>query len=239
MNAAKQSSTEFSPFKLVYGCEPLTPAVLASEGPVETKSADALDMVEEMQKDLGMAKENIRKAQQQQAKYYNKHRRDVQFHKGDLVYINSAHLKAYLPADTKMKLQKRWLGPFPVADVISPLAYKLTLPAHFEIHPVVSIEYLKAHNASKPAFGDRGEPSRPPPVNQAQEYAIEAIIGKRYIGRKLHYKIMWQGYPVWEATYEPAAYLKQRVPDLVREYDAKHPVLPKSRRGKKRPTRDG
>ena len=136
LNASQQASTGFSPFKLVCGCEPLTPAVLVSEGHVETKSAEALDMVEELQKDLGVAKENIRKAQQQQAKYYNKRIQDLQFNVGVMVYINSAHLKAHLPADTKMQLQRRWLGSFPMLILLSHLlAYRITLPARFEIHP--------------------------------------------------------------------------------------------------------
>ena len=42
----------------------------------------------------------------------DKHRRDVTFHTGDLVYTNTAHIS--LAPGLSRKLAPKWAGPFPI-----------------------------------------------------------------------------------------------------------------------------
>ena len=46
------------------------------------------------------------------ARSADKHRRDVTFHTGDLVYINTAHFS--LALGLSRKLAPKWVGPFPI-----------------------------------------------------------------------------------------------------------------------------
>jgi hypothetical protein len=66
LNSAVSDSTGFSPLKLMYGYEPLTPV------------------------------EAIATAQQQQATQANKHRRDATFAVGDLVHLSTANFERWL-----------------------------------------------------------------------------------------------------------------------------------------------
>ena len=65
----------------------------------------------------------------------NKHRRDVTFEEGQHVYISSEHIA--LPKGYSRKLAPKWLGPFRVERVISPVAFRIELPIRYwKIHPV-------------------------------------------------------------------------------------------------------
>lgn len=58
------------------------------------------------------------------------------FEVGDRVYLK---LQPYKQLSTEMtkdhKLSKRFYGPFKILEQISPMAYRLDLPASSEIHP--------------------------------------------------------------------------------------------------------
>ena len=71
-------------------------------------------------------------------------------------------------------------------------------------------------------FNDRDQP-RPPPDNYDNpdgepEYEIEKIINKRIRGRKIDYLVLWKGYPIHDATWEPEERLKIDAPDMIRAY---------------------
>ena len=44
-----------------------------------------------------------------------------------------------------MKLKGRWVRPFNIAKVISLVAYRLDLPARWQIHPTFHASHLKAY----------------------------------------------------------------------------------------------
>jgi hypothetical protein len=45
-------------------------------------------------------------------------------------------------------------------------------------------------------------------VSNSDEYEVERIVGKKTIGSKIHYKVVWKGFPESEATWEPRSNLK-------------------------------
>ena len=65
----------------------------------------------------------------------DKHCRNVTFHTGDLVYVNISHL--FLAPGLSRKLAPKWVGPFPIEQVISSVVYHISLPNEYRnIHPV-------------------------------------------------------------------------------------------------------
>ena len=85
----------------------------------------------------------------------DKHRCDITFHTGDLVYVNTAHFS--LAPGLFKKLAPKWVGPLPIEQVISSVAYCISLPKEYgHIHPVFHISSLHGHH-SPPT-------SCPPPI---------------------------------------------------------------------------
>ncbi len=212
LNSAVSDSTGFSPFKLMYGYEPLTPiaaivgALSRAAGSIKHVQATA-EMLDSMTSDVLKAREAIAAAQQQQATQANKHRRDATFAVGDLVHLSTANLKM---AGASRKFKLRWCGPYVVAQVINPVCVKLSLPLEIKIHPVVHISQIKPYVAEA-RWGKREKP--PPPIldNDGDvSYVVEGILAHRvvraatkHVKPKHTYLVKWQGYPIWDCTWEP------------------------------------
>ena len=105
-----------------------------------------------------------------------------------------------------MKLKRCWVGPFRISKVISPVAYQLKLPAGWQIYPTYHVNHLKAY-IRHPEFKWEVEPPPPVLVNGKLEYEVEAILHHRGKGAQSRYLILWKGYPLLEATWEPESHL--------------------------------
>jgi len=71
-----------------------------------------------------------------------------------------------------VKLAPRRHGPFPIAQVMSPVTYKLTLPHQWTIHPVFHASLLTPYGETKE---HRENYSRPPPdlVEDVEQYEVK------------------------------------------------------------------
>ena len=102
----------------------------------------------------------IAKTNESMAFSTDKHCRDVLFHSGDLVYINTAQFS--LASGISRKLAPKWVGPFPIEWVISSVAYHISLPEEYRhIHPVFHVSSLHRHH--------RPPPSCPSPIFRASD----------------------------------------------------------------------
>ena len=114
-----------------------------------------------------------------------------------------------IPAIQKQKLVQQRVGPFRILEVVGKgKAYRLQLPPHYGIHPVISVIHLEP----SPALGS--DPyNRPVPMNDTApvvgpegdpEWEIEAIVNKKISKRgqrkKTEYLVRWKGYgPEWDS----------------------------------------
>jgi len=116
-----------------------------------------------------------------------------------------------IPAVRKQKLAQQRIGPFKIIEVVGKgKAYRLQLPPHYGIHPVISVIHLEPSpapgsdpynrpvptNDTAPVVGPEGDP----------EWEIDAIVNKRTSKRgrkkKTEYLVRWKGYgPEWDSWY--------------------------------------
>ena len=115
------------------------------------------------------------------------------FQTGDLVWLEGHNLKTDQPTS---KLAAKRHGPFPVAQVLSPVTYRLTLPEQWKVHPVFHVDLLTPYKETV-FHGDNY--TRPPPdlINDEEEYEVGQVLDSRVRGRncKVQYLVKWVGYP--------------------------------------------
>lgn len=127
------------------------------------------------------------------------------------------------------KIGQQYAGPFKILEKIGQLAYRLKLPSHWQIHPVVTVAQLEPcpDPASDPF--ERPRPSRNEPVyvdgdtDKVKSYEVDRIITHRPTQRRgIEYLIRWKGYgpeeDVWRNTQELGD-----APDLLKDYERAHP----------------
>ena len=107
INSLRNQSTGFSPFYLNYGYEIVTPIQLI-KGDEEIKTESIGSFVSRVKSDWELARENLKKSVDLQAKYYNKKHRDIEFGVGELVLLSTRNLKM---KGIPEKLKKRFVGP--------------------------------------------------------------------------------------------------------------------------------
>ncbi|KAI3758531.1 hypothetical protein L6452_06096 [Arctium lappa] len=157
-NRVVHSSTNFSPFEIVYGFNPLTPLDLSPLPLKEQVSLDGEKKANAVKRLHEKVRENIEKKTKQYAKQANKGRKHVVFKPGDWVWV---HLrKERFPASRKTKLHPRGDGPFQVMERINDNAYKLDLPGEYGISATFNVTHLS------PFVFDEGVDSR---TNHAEE----------------------------------------------------------------------
>ena len=184
------ASTGFTPFFLNYGEHPSNPLLgVPPAGPV--RSLDSRAFTEAIADDaVRSAKEHLRAAQERQKAWADKRRRDVTYQVGDLVLLSTKNLRLAGPR----KLMPRWVGPFPITDLVGKTAAALQLPAELQVHNVFHYSLLKPHRSDTH--------SRPPPPLPALDqgnplWVVKAILSHRDIkagtGRsKREYLVEWQ-----------------------------------------------
>ena len=115
---------------------------------------------------------------------------------GDSVWLESKNLT--LKAPTR-KFAPRRIGPFPIKERISPVAYRLLLPSHMNIHDVFHVDLLTPFHETH-AHGLAYTPPPPDLIDGHKEQEIKAILDCRRQGRygPLQYLIKWKGFPLSE-----------------------------------------
>jgi hypothetical protein len=93
----------------------------------------------------------------------------------------------------------KYKGPFEIMEQVSPVSYRLRLPASYRIHPVINIAHLDSYKQSPQELGDRPNVHIPrKDFEDMPEYEVDDIIdehdhleGSRKIKQ---YQVRWVGY---------------------------------------------
>ena len=122
-----------TPFRALYGRDPPT----LIRGGRESTVIEVQTLMEERNHMLDELKFQLERAQNRMRTYADKKRREIEFEVGERVYLK---LQPYrlrsLAKRINQKLSPRYYGPYEIVEKISPVAYKLLLPATSLVHPV-------------------------------------------------------------------------------------------------------
>jgi Chromo (CHRromatin Organisation MOdifier) domain len=223
-NNSKQVSTGESPFYLDYGQEMTLPANLLTDSVIDGANGNAAveKLLTELRDVLVNVGIKLKEAAEYQKKYADKHRRDESFKVGDLVWLDTSDITY---AAGTPKLLDKFVGPYPVIEVVGVVSYKLKLPKRLErLHPVFHISKLKKHVEVDDAvrFPGRKQVNRPAPVikiDGEDAWYVERIVDKRIRARgRVEYLVKWEDYPDWESTWEPIDNVKH-AQEAIRDYE--------------------
>ena len=135
-NNSTHSSTKQSPFQTLYGRNPTFSSLHVAPSQPAT---NYLEQIQSLQLQL---RTNLEEANQRYKEQADQSCTTAPtFAVGDQVWLDACNICSTRPT---CKLSKRKLGPFKVESVISPNAFKLTLPAKWQgIHPVFHVSLLE------------------------------------------------------------------------------------------------
>ena len=142
-NNSHQPSIDCSPFYANYGYNPEFTLSLRSpiSAPTVKIFADSLHSAHER------LVENIKSAQNHQARYYNAKQKSVEFNVGDKVWLLSTNIRTERPSK---KLDWKRLGPFSITKRIGTQAYQLGLPKSMLFYHVKWMGYSISENSWEP-----------------------------------------------------------------------------------------
>src|ERR1035437_2444543 len=137
------STLGMSPFELQKGYPPRTSFDWQVPKPANTQEKlsqeEARTISRSLQEVLDVGRANMLKAQQKKERDVNRHRRDVDFGVGDMVFVTTKDWVTHRPS---RKLDHQMAGPFKILEEVGS-AFRLQLPSSIKVHPVFAPEKLR------------------------------------------------------------------------------------------------
>src|SRR5712671_6823559 len=209
-NSWPNASTKKTPYELILGYTPL------AHQPVQDTTVPDINTRMQLIKD---AREQAQDALKQTQEAMIKETKFKEFVIGQKVWLEGKNIKR--PYDSPKLSPKRY-GPFRVVAKISSMAYKLQIPATWQVHNVFHTSLLTLYKETV----EHGENFLEPPpdiIEGEEEWEVEQILGKRIFGcsKKLQYLVRWKGYSPahdqWINREDMAA------DDLIRIFERENP----------------
>ncbi|GJX38757.1 retrotransposable element Tf2 [Tanacetum coccineum] len=140
-NTNKHSSTNVTPFEVMYGqTPPLHVPYVAGESVVEVvhRTLQARETA------IEMLKFHLKRAQDRMKVYANRKRSEMEFEVGMWVYLKlQPHRQVTIRQEQQYKLSAKYYGQFMILAKVGSVAYKLELPNTSQINPVFHVSQLK------------------------------------------------------------------------------------------------
>ncbi|CAI7738841.1 unnamed protein product [Closterium sp. NIES-53] len=202
-NNAKHAATGETTFFLCCGRHLLTP----QQPTVPATVQPAHDFVTTMQQLWDRTHKHLQDIQSSQKRLADRHRRDHTIVVGDHVLLDTCNLNLdHLPS----KLRPRFCGPFLVEEQVTPITFRLRLPASWKIHIAFHVQLLKPYQDPNKLYTGR-QPPPPPPVlvNDELEYEVESVLAhRRRRHGALEFLVRWKGYDPSEDSWDLVSHLR-------------------------------
>ena len=215
-NARYHASIGMAPFQAAYGYIP-------NYGDYQITSSDKRPLEDRIDEAIKTAKRK-RTTIAEQA---NKRRKPAQkYQLNDYVLIDTRDIRANdAQLNISKKLQSRYQGPYPITEILRGETYRVKLLERSKMHNAFHTSLLRPYIFSvKGKYPKQDKtPLRPGPIDpeEPDTFEVEKILTHDMKGRAPHqvrFKVLWQGYPSTEATWEPGHIINEDAPERVEKY---------------------
>lgn len=198
-NTSYHSAADIILIEATYGRGPPTLQQLL---PSKTKAEAVAVEISTRDELLMQLSYNLKQAQQRMVKAANKHRRDVEFQVGHVVFLKRRpHRQTSMRGVIHTKLVARHFGPFRIVQKVGMVAYRLQLPEDERIHPAFHVSQLKRVVGNHPVVQEFAKDL----IVEEDPIEPEAIIDKKTVfkdGCKFNQLLVkWKNHSVEEATW--------------------------------------
>ncbi|KAE8250222.1 hypothetical protein A4X03_0g6494, partial [Tilletia caries] len=193
-NSQRQSSTTFSPYRLVFNREPSV-FPLRDLAQAADKTGAKVNDIFAVHADAQAAMEIVR--ERQRAGYNSRHQ-PLEFAVGDAVMISLKNYKFDLDPteNARAKLAARQGGPYKIKARVGRPAYELEVPEWFRAHPVLPISALEPFHGDPDNFHPRAQAGVAGGGGE-DELRIRDFLGRRPTqlreGIAFDYLVKWAG----------------------------------------------
>jgi hypothetical protein len=203
-----------APYEALYGHKCRTPLYWDEVG---EKHLNGSDMIQDVKDKVSIIRERMLIAQSRHKSYVDKHRRQLEFNVGELVYLKVSPMKGIMRFNKKGKLSPRFVGPFEIKEVVGPLAYKVELPPTLSgIHNIFDVSTPRKH-VHDPLHVLDFEPLQVQDDLRYEELSVQILDRKEQQLRTKTIplvKVLWRNRDVEEASWELENDIRNKYPHL-------------------------
>ena len=221
-----------TPFVCETGREPMIPldlrkGIQLNHVKGHDKKSNAKRFVENIYNNHYTARENLIKAQGNMIRFADNRRRTIE----NLVVGGECYLRlegielAQYSKRPCNKLNPLWYGPLMILEKISPVSFKIQLPARCKIHNVFHVDRLKAAQEPPPGL-NKGRTRGLPDIEDGERYEVELILDEKLQYGKAYLLIKWKDFSeLYDNSWEPIDEISAGAPRILQKWRKVHPSL--------------